>query len=303
MTPAELLSSTGATAHRWGNTACRTYIKSYQGSKDHLDACGRAVSSPLHYANRAYGAQLDLMAAKPTDDKARQWHELQPPANSAQTYPDRHHLEAYHVNMLTWHWELLHVVDSPLFDNSPDGERRVETILSVTGRIRFMHAVQKACEYGDGGPALSWPSVYAYMQRYHRAFLVSRELCLFDQWFPQLQAKQLELLHKGAAPHLHDDLQRQLISAARGNLNTSWLDELRGTMSRHHAQHPHAPSRNNPNPAPSIPKACAYCLGDHKTSQHPAEEPITQPCPKCRHPHALVGKLATPCPAGPTADQ
>mmetsp|Transcript_5001 Transcript_5001/g.12553 ORF Transcript_5001/g.12553 Transcript_5001/m.12553 type:complete len:111 (-) Transcript_5001:515-847(-) len=44
-----------------------------------------------------------------------------------------------------WHWELLHVVDSPLFDNSPDGERRVETILSVTGRIRFMHAVQKAC--------------------------------------------------------------------------------------------------------------------------------------------------------------
>eukprot|EP00873_Tetraselmis_striata_P009219 jgi/Tetstr1/429483/TSEL_019390.t1 len=294
MTPAELLSSTGATAHRWGNTACRTYIKSYQGSKDHLDACGRAVSSPLHYANRAYGAQLDLLAAKPTDDKARQWHELQgyqPPANSAQTYPDRHHLEAYHVNMLTWHWELLHVVDSPLFDNSPDGERRVETILSVTGRIRFMHAVQKACEYGDGGPALSWPSVYAYMQRYHRAFLVSRELCLFDQWFPQLQAKQLELLHKGAAPHLHDDLQRQLISAARGNLNTSWLDELRGTMSRPHAQHPHAPSRNNPNPAPSIPKACAYCLGDHKTSQHLAEEPITQPCPKCRHPHALLRKF------------
>eukprot|EP00873_Tetraselmis_striata_P039280 jgi/Tetstr1/459544/TSEL_004909.t1 len=294
MTPAELLSSTGATAHRWGNTACRTYIKSYQGSKDHLDACGRAVSSPLHYANRAYGAQLDLLAAKPTDDKARQWHELQgyqPPANSAQTYPDRHHLEAYHVNMLTWHWELLHVVDSPLFDNSPDGERRVETILSVTGRIRFMHAVQKACEYGDGGPALSWPSVYAYMQRYHRAFLVSRELCLFDQWFPQLQAKQLELLHKGAAPHLHDDLQRQLISAARGNLNTSWLDELRGTMSRPHAQHPHAPSRNNPNPAPSIPKACAYCLGDHKTSQHPAEEPITQPCPSSPLPALLLRKF------------
>eukprot|EP00873_Tetraselmis_striata_P000780 jgi/Tetstr1/421044/TSEL_012089.t1 len=156
MTPAELLSSTGATAHRWGNTACRTYIKSYQGSKDHLDACGQAVSSPLHYANRAYGAQLDLLAAKPTEDKARQWHELQgyqPLANPAQTCPDRHHLEANHVNMLTWHWELLHVVDSPLFDKSPDGKRRVETILSVTGRIRFMHAVQKACEYGDGGPA------------------------------------------------------------------------------------------------------------------------------------------------------
>mmetsp|Transcript_33377 Transcript_33377/g.84083 ORF Transcript_33377/g.84083 Transcript_33377/m.84083 type:complete len:99 (-) Transcript_33377:2299-2595(-) len=94
MTPAELLSSTGATAHRSGNAACRTYIKSCQGSKDHLDACGRAVSSPLHYANRAYGAQLDLVAAKPTDNKARQWHELhgyQSPANPVQTYPDRHH--------------------------------------------------------------------------------------------------------------------------------------------------------------------------------------------------------------------
>eukprot|EP00873_Tetraselmis_striata_P000781 jgi/Tetstr1/421045/TSEL_012090.t1 len=115
------------------------------------------------------------------------------------------------------------------------------------------------------------------MQQYHRAFVVSRVLCLFDKWFPQ--AKQPELLHKGAAPHLHDDLHRQLISAARGNLNTSWLDELRGTMSRPHAQHPTAPCRTNPNPAPSGPKACAYCLGDHQTSQHPAEEPITQPCP------------------------
>eukprot|EP00873_Tetraselmis_striata_P014881 jgi/Tetstr1/435145/TSEL_000230.t1 len=199
--------------------------------------------------------------------------------------------------MLTWHWALLHVVDSPLSDKSPDGEQRVETILSVTGRIRLMHAVHKACEYGDGGPALSWPSVYAYMQRYHHAFLVSCELCLNDQWYPQLKAKQMELLHKGAAPHLHDDLQRQLISAARGNLNTSWLDELRGTMSRPHAQHPAAPDRTNPNPAPSVPKACAYCLGDYQTSQHPAEEPITQPCSKCRQPHAPVGKLATPCPA------
>eukprot|EP00873_Tetraselmis_striata_P028641 jgi/Tetstr1/448905/TSEL_036131.t1 len=199
--------------------------------------------------------------------------------------------------MLTWQWALLHVADSPLFDKSPDGEQRVETILAVTGCIRLMHAVHKACEYSDGGPALSWPSVYTYMQRYHHAFLVSRKLCLFDQWYPQLKAKQMELLHKGAAPHLHDDLQRQLISAARGNLNTSWLDELRSTMSRPHAQHPPAPGRTNPNPAPSVPKACAYCLGDYQTSQHPAEEPTTQPCPKCRQPHALVGKLATPCPA------
>eukprot|EP00873_Tetraselmis_striata_P033040 jgi/Tetstr1/453304/TSEL_040296.t1 len=66
-----------------------------------------------------------------------------------------HHLEAYYVNMLTWHWELPHVVDSPLFDKNTDGERRVETILDVAGRIRFMHAVHKAWENRDGGPALS----------------------------------------------------------------------------------------------------------------------------------------------------
>eukprot|EP00873_Tetraselmis_striata_P011141 jgi/Tetstr1/431405/TSEL_021095.t1 len=218
-TPAELLSSTCATTHRWGNAACRAYIESYQGSKDHLDACGRPVRSPMHYANRAYGAQLDLLAAKPTADKARQWHELhgyQPPANPSQPHPDRHHLEAYHVNMLTWHWELLHVVDSPLFHKSSDGERHVETIMSVTSRIRFMHAVQRLCEHGDGGPAMSWPSVCAYMQR----------------------------------------------STAR-----SWSLES-------------CPRRTNPNPAPWGPKACAYHLGDHRTSQHPAEEPITQPWPK-----------------------
>eukprot|EP00873_Tetraselmis_striata_P024278 jgi/Tetstr1/444542/TSEL_032419.t1 len=92
ITPADLLSSTAASIHRWGKTACRThYITSYQGSKDHLNACGSLINSPMHYANRA----------------------------------------------------------------SPDGERRVETILGVTGRIRFMHAVQKACEHGDGGPALA----------------------------------------------------------------------------------------------------------------------------------------------------
>eukprot|EP00873_Tetraselmis_striata_P027361 jgi/Tetstr1/447625/TSEL_034986.t1 len=105
-TPAELLSSTCASTHRWGNTSCRTYIKSYRGSKDHFDACGCPVSSPMHYANRAHGAQLDLLAARPIDDKARKWHELhgcQPPANPSQPYPDRHHMEAYLVDMLTWH--------------------------------------------------------------------------------------------------------------------------------------------------------------------------------------------------------
>eukprot|EP00873_Tetraselmis_striata_P037590 jgi/Tetstr1/457854/TSEL_004256.t1 len=127
-------------------TNCRTYIKSYQGSKDHLDACGRPVSSPLHGANWAYGAQLDMLAAKPIDDdKARQRHELhgyQPPANpSRQPYPDRRHLEAYHVFMLTRHWELLHVADFPLFHNFSTVERRVEIILGVTCCIRFMHAV------------------------------------------------------------------------------------------------------------------------------------------------------------------
>eukprot|EP00873_Tetraselmis_striata_P009121 jgi/Tetstr1/429385/TSEL_019299.t1 len=122
----ELLSTTGASTHRGGDKCRRAYIKFCQGSKDHLDACGRPVSSPMHYANRAYGAQLDLLAAKPIDDKARQCHELhgyQPPANPAQPHPDRHHPEAYHVSMLTWHWELLHVVDPPLFGASPDGKQ------------------------------------------------------------------------------------------------------------------------------------------------------------------------------------
>eukprot|EP00873_Tetraselmis_striata_P009122 jgi/Tetstr1/429386/TSEL_019300.t1 len=83
-----------------------------------------------------------------------------------------------------------------------------------------MHAVPKACKHGDGGPALSWPSFYAYMQRYHRAFLVSRELSMFDHWFPWLQAKRMDLLGEGA-------------------------------------QNPPAPGRLNPIPALWGPKACA----------------------------------------------
>eukprot|EP00873_Tetraselmis_striata_P009435 jgi/Tetstr1/429699/TSEL_019594.t1 len=122
-------------------------------------------------------------------------------------------MEAYHTNMLTWHKELSHVVDYPLFDACPDGERRVETIL-----------------------------------------------------------------------------------------NLIWLDELRGNAGRPRAHNPLASCQPDPSPAPSDPKACAYCLGDHKTSQHPADKPITQPCSKCRMPHALVGNLATPCPADPSTD-
>eukprot|EP00873_Tetraselmis_striata_P011914 jgi/Tetstr1/432178/TSEL_021634.t1 len=138
-TPAEPLSSTGASTHRCSDKSYRT--KFYLGYKDHLGGCDRPLSSPLHYANRAYG--------------------------------------------------LLHVVDSPLFDASPDGERCGETNLSVPGRIRFMHAVHKACEHGDGGSALSWPSIYAYIQRYRHTYLASRELYLFDQYFLRLQAKQM----------------------------------------------------------------------------------------------------------------
>eukprot|EP00873_Tetraselmis_striata_P020621 jgi/Tetstr1/440885/TSEL_029157.t1 len=231
--------------------------QSYQGSKYHLNACGRPLSSPLHCANRAYGAQLDLLAATPTDDKARRWHELhgyQPQANPAQIYPDCHHMEAYHVNMLTWHWELLRVVDSPLFDASPDGERRVGTIVSVTGRIRFIQAVQKAREHDNGGPALSWPSVDAYRHRGHRTYLVSHELSLFGQWFSRLQAKQMDLLPEGVAPHLHDDLQLQLISAARGLLNTSWLHELCGKRGPPPGTEPSCPGPPQPEPRPVGPQ-------------------------------------------------
>eukprot|EP00873_Tetraselmis_striata_P040349 jgi/Tetstr1/460613/TSEL_000538.t1 len=36
-----------------GDGSCPTYMKSYLGSKvNHLDACGHALSSPLHCANR-----------------------------------------------------------------------------------------------------------------------------------------------------------------------------------------------------------------------------------------------------------
>eukprot|EP00873_Tetraselmis_striata_P028640 jgi/Tetstr1/448904/TSEL_036130.t1 len=76
--------------HTFNCTTCAASIAAAYAAK----ALGADLLSPLHYANRAYGAHLDLLAAKPTDNKARQWHELhgyQPPANPVQTYPDRHH--------------------------------------------------------------------------------------------------------------------------------------------------------------------------------------------------------------------
>lgn len=120
---------------------------------------------------------------------------------------------------------------------------------------------------------------------------------MFDQWFPRrVQAKQLDMLREGVAPHVHGDFQRHLISTARGLLNTNLLDELRGTAGPG-ASTPPNPGRPNPNSAPLDPKTCAYYLGDHKkTSHHPADKLITEPCPECRHPHALVGELANPAP-------
>eukprot|EP00873_Tetraselmis_striata_P038018 jgi/Tetstr1/458282/TSEL_044768.t1 len=176
--------------------------------------------------------------------------------------------------MLTWHWEMLDVVDPPLFDSSPDGERRLETILSVTGRIRFMHAVQMACEHGNNGPALSWPSVYAYMQRCHRTYLVSRELSMFDQWFLRLQVKQMDLLREGGvASHPHDDLHRQLIPpSAASSTPVRWTSSAAMRAAPGHKTL--LPRRAAPTRTP--PQNPNYCLGDHKTSQ--------QPCGQANHP-------------------
>eukprot|EP00873_Tetraselmis_striata_P040347 jgi/Tetstr1/460611/TSEL_000536.t1 len=119
-------------------------------------------------------------------------------------------------------------------------------------------------------------------------------MSLYDRGFPRLHAKPMDLLCESVAPYMHDYLPHQLITAERGVLNTNVLDELGGNAGR-----PWAPNPPAPHPAPLGSKACAYCLGDHNTSQHPADEPTTQPCPKCRQPHALVGsRWATPYPAG-----
>eukprot|EP00873_Tetraselmis_striata_P027360 jgi/Tetstr1/447624/TSEL_034985.t1 len=86
----------------------------------------------------------------------------------------------------------------------------------------------------------------------------------------------MDLLREGVGPHLHDDdLRRsQLISAARGLFNTSWQRKPPpGTD-------PSAPGPHQPEPRPVGSQGLRlYCIGDHKTNQHPADKPITQPCP------------------------
>eukprot|EP00873_Tetraselmis_striata_P020629 jgi/Tetstr1/440893/TSEL_029165.t1 len=125
-------------------------------------------------------------------------------------------------------------------------------ISTAAGLLRML----SSCSPAAMGPALSGPLCRQRQKQgfwYHRACLASHELSLFGQWFSRLQTKQMGPLREGVAPHLHDDLQRQLISAAR--------------------------------PAPTA------STGHQKTSQHPAHEPITQLYPNSPLPALLLRKF------------
>lgn len=78
---------------------------------------------------------------------------------------------------------------------------------------------------------------------------------------------------EGVAPQQHDEL----ISAARGSSTPSrWtssaapraVPKVRSLLPRGVPALPPPPSP----PTLSGPKACAYCMGDHKTNKHPVED-------------------------------
>eukprot|EP00873_Tetraselmis_striata_P038938 jgi/Tetstr1/459202/TSEL_004646.t1 len=96
-----------------------------------------------------------------------------------------------------------------------------------------MRAFLKACEHGDVVTSLRWLSGYAYMQHYRRTYMASRELSMFDQCFPRLDANRTDTFREGVTPHMHNHLHHQLMSPARVLLShISSLDELPTSASR-----------------------------------------------------------------------
>lgn len=281
----ELLTASGERPHPWGNTALATRIAYFAGRKNNVDASGNPLSSPHNFLNPRYGQFNDYLACnrEGTGKTSLELHGFQ--CSPLDDIPDQLAWENYIASYLDWHWRLLHVVDSPVFDQgTPEGRLRAKNVLTVIARCRYIYALAQALRYRvPGRPELTWPRIYDYLKRYAGLFYTNRPVTVYDQFFPKIIDEQERLLQDGAPPpSFHDELEQQLIAAARGHLQTSWLA---------------APGEEEGDKKPK-PK-CALCLGAHRTSNHPDDAPITQPCTRCGHPHAMIGRHATKCPEGP----
>jgi hypothetical protein len=230
--------------------------------------------------------------ATSTDDKAKlaraSLQFLEPP--SGQAYPDRHTLDRYWTTAATHLWRLLHV-GTPDFDSSTaEGSSRVNRVLLVIARIKWLKALAMALDSraSQAGGALTWPQIYKYLTLVYNTEMLGADYQPFDDFMTKLVARLLDQLMTGSELSMHDHLQDQLWHAARGRLNASYLSTVTDSAS--------APrGRNQGGDDPAVRKCYLCGATDHSAWKHPKDKPITIPCPDCKKLHAKTGPLATPC--------
>ena len=136
-----------------------------------------------------------------------------------------------------------------------------------------------------GEEPLTHPIIYKYRVKLYHTELQGRDVQLFSQFWGRVVDQLRQMVRGGTLPHLDDGtLQDELRDAAMAQINHLWLHELTS-----------APASAGAGSSART-RRCLLCHDPgHLMKDHPADRPITVPCPKCKALHAFSGPLKTPC--------
>ena len=244
----------------------------YEGVKAGTDVAGRPSSSARHWGNINYVRNVDLLFTA-TDAQSRSFRNhlgFKEPESGG--IPARHHLVDGWKRLLDYHWRLLHLPGTEFDPNSVEGKRRVDSILTVIVRTRFLAALtHAAAHYTD----LTWSETFRFLRVVFDTEMEGQGYSALDQLLTALVPVEYKQLQAGVAPHLHDDIQDQVLGTARGRVHYWTLQ-------------PRTPVHQGGGSSSGSGKAgpCVLCGGDHYARNHPKNAPITIPCDKCGRLHA-----------------
>ena len=244
----------------------------YEGVKAGTDVAGRPSSSARHWGNINYVRNVDLLFTA-TDAQSRSFrNHLGFKEPEAGGIPARHHLVDGWKRLLDYHWRLLHMPGTEFDPSTTEGKSRVDSILTVIVRTRFLAALtHAAAHYTD----LTWSETFGFLRVVFDTEMEGQGYSALDQLLTALVPVEYKQLQAGIAPHLHDDIQDQVLGTARGRVHFWTLQ-------------PRTPVHQGGGSSSGSGKAgpCVLCGGDHYARNHPKNAPITIPCDKCGRLHA-----------------
>lgn len=181
-------------------------------------------------------------------------------------------------------WRLLHVDTGDFQPTTQEGCQREARVLTIMARIKWLRATMEGLQLRcvPGEPPLSWPATYKYLCKVYHTEMQGRDAPLFHQFWSHVVEQLRGEVRRGVQPLLDEGtLQAELRDAAMAQVNHLWLHAI----------------QQQPAAAASKGRRCMLCHSTgHTMKDHPADQPITVPCLKCKALHAMTGPLKTPCP-------